>query len=259
MAALFIFSGIGLAILITPRVFEKYSLYFSPFVGLAYLSYCSWFLFEYSSMGTNQYAKFLLIPPLFFLVIAAIFKKDRIASIVFPCKKENLIIILICWILFVSIAYPYYSKIDGISNTITRGNNDIVDYASTSKYLMTSSFTHPTILSPLAYSHPSRYTRTPSHVSVGFTKILFFGIFIHGDTRFDLPLESYQLQNLILYLFFVAMVPSSILFRLRFSVIQKIWHFLLPCSSALISICYIWSTMDSLGRLSAWGFFSACF
>ena len=142
-AALFIFSGIGFAILITPRVFEKYSLYFSPFVGLAYLSFCSWLLFEYSAMGTNHYAKFLLIPPLLFLAIAAIVKKDRIVPIVFPFTKEHLMVLFICVILFLSIAYPYYSKIDGVSNTITLGNNDIVDYAATSKYLTTSSFTHP--------------------------------------------------------------------------------------------------------------------
>ena len=161
IAALFIFSGIGLTILIIPRIFEKYSLYFSPFVGLAYLSYCCWFLFEYSSMGTNQYAKFLLIPPLFFLVLAAFLKKDRIISIVFPVNKENLILIVICGLLFLSIAYPYYSRTEGLSNTISLGNNDIVDYAATSRYLMTSSFTHPAIQSPIVYPPPLSYGETP--------------------------------------------------------------------------------------------------
>ena len=189
LAALFIFSGIGLTFLITPRVFEKYSLYLSPFVGLAYLSYCSWILYKYSPWGTDVSAKYLLLPPLVFLFLAAILKKDRISSIVFPLKKENLLLILLCGILFVSIAYPYYSRIDGISNTITLGNNDILDYASTSKYLMTSSFSHPHVLSPFDHSPPFlqwRYAGTWPQVSVCSPKKLFFSISVDSDTFFPL-------------------------------------------------------------------------
>ena len=47
----YIYSGIGLSFLLCPKHFEKYCFYFSPFVGLAYLSYFSWFFFEYSNMG----------------------------------------------------------------------------------------------------------------------------------------------------------------------------------------------------------------
>ena len=259
MAALYIFSGIGLAILITPRVFEKYSLYFSPFIGLAYLSYCSWFLFEYSSMGTNQYAKFLLIPPLFFLVIAALFKKDRIASIVFPCKKENLIIIFICGILFVSIAYPYYSTIDGISNTITRGNNDIVDYASTSKYLMTSSFTHPTILSPLAYSHPSD-TEEPHLMFPWALQKYYFSAYLSTAIPGSIfSLESYQLQNLILYLFFVSMVPLLYLISVEIFGYSKNMALFIALLIGL-NFNLLFMVYDGfLGQIIGMGFFSCLF
>ncbi len=209
-AALFIFSGIGFAILITPRVFEKYSLYFSPFVGLAYLSFCSWLLFEYSAMGTNQYAKFLLIPPLLFLAIAAIVKKDRIVPIVFPFTKEHLMVLFICVILFLSIAYPYYSKIDGVSNTITLGNNDIVDYAATSKYLTTSSFPHPDSISPFDRIFPSSTVDTPS-TRLRFPDSLqknYFSAYLATAIPSSLfSLETYQLQNLVLYLFFAFLLP----------------------------------------------------
>ena len=71
----YIYSGIGLSFLLCPKHFEKYCFYFSPFVGLAYLSYFSWFFFEYSTWGASQYTTWILIPPLFFLFLRLHHKK----------------------------------------------------------------------------------------------------------------------------------------------------------------------------------------
>ena len=198
----YIYSGIGLSFLLCPKKFEKYSLYFAPFVGLAYLSYCSWIFFEYSPWGTNGYAGILLIPPLFFLILSCIIKKDRIIVLFSSIKKENLPLIFLCIILFLAISFPYYSKIDGISNTITLGNGDIADYAATSQYLMLSS----KLQSPIPY-----VMETIPH----FSEILqnnYFSAFLSTALPSSLfHLESYQIQNLVIYLFFIFILPISYL------------------------------------------------
>jgi hypothetical protein len=262
IAALFIFSGIGLTILITPSIFEKYSLYFSPFVGLAYLSYCSWFLFEYSSMGTNHYAKFLLIPPLFFLVLAIILKKDRIISIGFPFNKENLILILICGILFLSIAYPYYSRTEGISNTISWGNNDIVDYASTSKYLMTSSFTHPAIQSPIVNPSTSFSGNTPEpHLRFPWVlhKYYFSAYLSTAIPSSIFALESYQIQNLVIYLFYIFIIPLIFLISVEiFSYSKNMALFVALLIGLNFNLLYL--VYDGfLGQIIGMGFFFCLF
>lgn len=202
----YIYSGIGLSFLLCPKHFEKYSLYLSPFVGLAYLSYCSWFFFEYSSWGTNGYAGILLIPPLFFLIMACVIKKDRFFSILFPFKKENLLLIFLCITIFLAISFPYYSKIEGISNTITLGNNDIADYAATSKYLMLSSNLHSSI--PFV-----------SDVTPRFSSLLqntYFSAFLSTALPSSIfGLQSYQIQNLTIFLFFAFCLPIIFLIGIK--------------------------------------------
>jgi|GEM_PF-7102126 hypothetical protein len=198
IAFLYIFSGIGLIFLLSPKILEKYSLYLSPFVGLAYLSYCSWFFFEYSSWGTNDYAGLLLIPPLIFLILAVAIKKDRIHSIFFPFKKENLPLIFLCIIIFLAISFPYYSKVEGISNTITLGNGDIGDYAATSKYLMLSSNLHSSI--PFVSGVTPRFSE--------MLQTYYFSAFLSTAIPSSiLSLQSYQIQNLTIFLFFVFSLP----------------------------------------------------
>jgi hypothetical protein len=207
IAFLYIFSGIGLCFLLGPKILEKYSLYLSPFVGLAYLSYFSWFFFEYSPWGTNDYAGLLLIPPLFFLILAVIIKKDRIVSIFFPFKKENLSLIFLCIMIFSAISYPYYTKVEGISNTITLGNGDIGDYAATSKYIMLSS----NLQSSIPYV---------SEASLRFSDMLqtyYFSAFLSSAIPSSvLNLQSFQIQNLIIFLFFVFSLPIIYLIGIEF-------------------------------------------
>jgi len=261
-AALFLFSGIGLAILMTPRVFEKYSLYFSPFAGLAYMSFCSWFLFAYSAWGTDQYAPYLLVPPLLFLAIAAIVKKDRIVPILFPFTKEHLMVLFICVILFLSIAYPYYSKVEGVSNTITLGNNDIVDYAATSKYLTTSSLTHPQIISPFDRISPSS-TGEPPSPRLRFPESLqknYFSAYLATAIPASLfGLETYQLQNLVLYLFFVFSLPLVYLLSVE---IFGYSRNMALCSALLVGINFnlLYLVYEGfLGQIIGMGFFLCLF
>jgi hypothetical protein len=245
----YIYSGIGLSFLLCPKDFEKYCLYFSPFVGLAYLSYFSWFFFEYSAWGTSQYT-WILIPPLFFLLLAYIIKKDRFATILYPVKKENLALIVLCIIIFFAISFPYYSRIDGISNTITLGNNDVVSYATISKYLTHSSNSYSSI-------------KFDPNVTPGFLMLLentYFPAFLSTALPSSFfGLDPYQIQNLVIYLFFIFILPIVFLIGIEiFGYNQKIAlgvTFLVGASFHLLYIIY----QGFLGQIIGIGFFLCLF
>ena len=246
----YIYSGIGLSFLLCPKHFEKYCFYFSPFVGLAYLSYFSWFFFEYSTWGASQYTTWILIPPLFFLFLAYIIKKDRFETILYPVKKENLALIILCIIIFFAISFPYYSRIDGISNTITLGNNDVISYATISKYVTHSSNSYSSIkFDPI--------------VTPGFLSLLentYFSAFLSTalpSSFFDL--DPYQIQNLVIYLFFIFILPIVFLIGIEiFGYSQKIAlgvTFLVGASFHLLYIMY----EGFLGQIIGTGFFLCLF
>lgn len=243
---IYIYCGVGLTFLVIPKRIEKYSLYFTPFIGLAYLSYCSWFFFEYSAWGTNEYSKILLIPPLFFLFFACIVKKDRIQVLFSPLKKENLAIIFLCIFLFLAISFPYYSRIEGISNTITLSCGDIIDYSAISKYLTLSS----KMQSPIFYI-PESTPHFPLLIQNGY-----FSAFL--STAFPcslLNLESFQIQNLVIYLFFIFILPMSYLIGIEiFGYSKKIAlliTFLIGINFHLYYIIY----QGFLGQCIGMGFF----
>jgi hypothetical protein len=249
ISLLYIYSGIGLSFLLCPKQFEKYCFYFSPFVGLAYLSYISWFFFEYSTQGTNQYT-WILIPPLFFFILAYIIKKDRVASIFYPVKKENLALIILCIIIFLAISFPYYSRIDGISNTITLTNNDVIHYATISKYLTFSSNSYSSI-------------KFDPSVTPGFLTLLentYFPAFLSTALPSSFfGLDPYQIQNLVTYLFFIFILPLVFLIGIEiFGYNQKIalvLTFLVGASFHLLYIVY----QGFLGQIIGMGFFLCLF
>ena len=190
----YVYAGIGLTLLIIPKEFEKYFLHLSPFAGLALLSFFSWFFFEYSSWGTDQYVFLLLIPPLLFLIAAFIKKGERIRSIFHSIEREECFLLLLCVILFLAVSYPYYSNFDGISTTISYFNNDIADYAATSKYLMVSSNTYSPI--PFVEGVTPRFSLGPRE--------FYFSAFLSTALPSSLlHLQSFQIQNLVMNLFYI--------------------------------------------------------
>ena len=226
------YSGIGISFLFCPKYLEKYCFYFSPFVGLAYLGYVSWFFFEYSAWGTNQYT-WIVIPPFLFLLLAYNIKKDRFATIFHPFKKENLALIFLCIVIFLAISFPYYSQIDGISNTISLGNNDIVAYATISKYLTFSSNSNSSIV----------FDPNVTPGFLGQLKYNYFSAFLSTALPSSLfGLDPYQIQNLIIYLFFIFSLPIIFLIGIEiFGYNQKIAlgiTFLVGASFHLLYIVY---------------------
>jgi hypothetical protein len=247
ITAFYVYSGLGLSFLICPKKFEHYSLYFSPIVGLAFLSYVGWFLYEYSPWGTNEYFWIVLILPCIFLIMAVALKRDRLPSLVFPLKKENVILIGVCIVLFCAISFPYYSRIEGISNAISLLNNDIVDYAVISKYLMLSSSSNTPVPNVIQY------------LPASIEHIWFSAYLSTALPSSILNLGSYQVQNLVTYLFFIFSLPLIFLISTEiFGYLKKsavFITFLVGINFTLVYLLY----QNFLGQTIGMGFFLGLF
>lgn len=201
----YIYSGIGLTFMLSPKNLEKYSLYFSPFVGLSYLSYFAWIFLNYSTIGSDVYAKWLLFPPIIFLITALAIKKERIGEIFWPFRKENILLITICVIIFTGISAPFLFKLNGL-NTITLGNNDIAHYAATAKFITESSL----VQYPIQVDEHFLYLiKTGAHFSAPFSGAIPSSIF---------SIEPYKIQNIVIYLFYMFNLP--IVFLIGFEIFK---------------------------------------
>lgn len=210
ISLLYIYSGIGLAFLLCPKNFEKYSLYLSPFVGLSYISYVSWILAHYGVGGTDDYAHQLLIPPFIFIVIALIIKKKRTDELFWPFHKENILLIVISVVIFVAISSPYLLKLIEL-NTVTLGNNDIADYSTMSKFLTKTSVSE--------YQY-----QTGMDWKIKFlVEFNNFGAFISTAIPSSLfSKEPYKFQNIVIYLFYLFSLP--IVFLVGFEIFKYNKH-----------------------------------
>jgi hypothetical protein len=242
---LYVYSGIGLTFLLCPKNLEKYSIFLSPFIGLSYLSYVIWVFINYSAFGTDVYAKWLLFPPTIFLIAAIIAKRDRIGEVLWPFRKENISLIIICILVFAAISTPYLLRVSGL-NTITLGNNDIVNYATISKFITKSSL-------------PQYDIGNERNIRVNIENF-FFGAFV--STAFPssiFSIEPYKLQNIVLYLFFVFSLPIVFLVGLEIFKYNKYMAMIIALLSGisfhLIHIIYY----GFLGQVIGTGMFLSLF
>lgn len=191
---LYIFCGIGLTFLLCPKNLERYSLFFSPFVGLVYLSYSGLFFADFSTLGSNSYALWLLFPPLVLLIISGVIKKDRIGELFSPFQKDNLSLIGICIIIFLGISTPFLFKLNTLT-TMSLGNNDIAQYAAVSKFLTQSSFIQTQMH---VYPYFVKVSQTGAHFSAYFSTAIPSSL---------LSIDPYKIQNIVLNLFYVFTLP----------------------------------------------------
>jgi len=236
---LLIFLGIGIAILVLPHDKLKYSLFFAPFFGLSYGTFIGWIFFV-NSIGTDRYVYATLIIPFIALIVGIYLRKKDINEVFRPFHKKNLILLGICACLFLFISLPY-STLPEFS-TITLGNNDIIDYAFVSKFLMQPDF-HS---APQVVFERNNYMLTNQYFSayfVGSYSASLFGV------------EAYSLENILNYLFFILILPFIYLiaheiFRCKNKVALLI-TFLVGLNFNLIFITY----QGFLGQLIGTGFF----
>lgn len=190
---LFIYAGLGLTICFCPKKFQNFTFFFSPFVGLAYLSIFSWWGIHFIPGGIDAIILPLLIVPTLSLIAAAWTKKREIASLMRPPNKDTIWLIIIYCIIFIFISFPVIFLLNS-ANVVVIGNNDIINYAAVSKILVSSSLVNPT---PNVDAHLLYLIETNN-----------FGAFI--ATAFPSALfsvQTYIVQNSIVNIFFIFTLP----------------------------------------------------
>lgn len=246
LVLLYIYFGLGITLLVFPKQIEKYSLYLSPFVGLSYIIYFSWIFIDSFHWGVNEFSKYLLIPPLIFLILAYYFKKSQLRNFLWPFKKVNLPILVICLIIFMGISSPYLAKNIMLDNVMTLGNNDIVEYATVSQYLMTPvNFSS----SDVVFQHFNYLIERNN-----------FGAFISTAIPSSiLNIDPYKLQNLVGYLFYIFWIPIFYLVSTEIFQYNK-YVALVVTSIAGVSFHLLYILYHGfLGQIIGMGFFLSLF
>lgn len=192
LVLLYLFGGMGLTLIICPKNLLKYSLFFAPFISLTYFSFFCWIFVNYSQWGTNVYANLLLIPPAICLIIAYFFKRSAMVEAFWPLKRKNIAILGLCLAIMVIISLPYVFTLSNL-NSITLGNSDIGNYASISAFL-----TQGTLLNNAVGADPWILGLIPNVFSA-YVSLAVPSSILH--------IETYQLFNLVLYIFFVFTLP----------------------------------------------------
>ena len=213
---LFIFTGLGLSFLFSPIRLERYSLFFAPFIGISYLSFFGWLLANSDIGGINNYWPYLLIPPVIFLLVSLYWKKQRIREIFWPFRRENILLPVICLIIYLCISCPFIIRFDYLT-TISLENVDIAFYAALAKFLMHSSLSHinPSLNPSIQYF-------------AGNIDALFGSCFIIAYPCSLFRTEPYQIINILMNLFFI--------FSIAFIYVISYEFFKYPKSVSLIIV-----------------------
>jgi len=156
---IFLFSGLGLTILILPRGLKKYMLFLSPFVGYCYIVLAGWHLSTFgmkplfndkgqikaveatSSLnfhGTDSYFWLIFIPPIIFLIVS-IYKNRGNIKETLGIDRSLFAPIIAGVISLILISIPLFKYDDGLS-VVSTGNHDIIDSGLKSRFLKEFSF-----------------------------------------------------------------------------------------------------------------------
>jgi hypothetical protein len=190
-ACLFIYLGLGLSLLVSPKELRKHALFLSPMVGYCYLTLVGWYCYNLELGGTDSYARFIALPPAVFLCLALLNRKREQACDERPFHGESIAPLAVACIGFLVVSMPFFKSVDGLTS-LSAGNNDIAHSAGVSRYL--KEFTRSDSAGFLGQSPDykiatDRGGRFGSRLSIAFASSLF-------------SLEPYQLQSLSLQVFF---------------------------------------------------------
>lgn len=190
---LYVYLGIGLVLLVTPKQLRRYSLFLSPLVGYCYCTLLGWYFYRFNFAGTDAYAWAILLPPNIFLYFAyrqIKLQSDELKQIF---EKGLLGPLVIGIISFLIISYPFMSSSNGVT-AMSLFNNDIIAYSSTGECL----------------KECARLDTQGVFGQWGFRiwadEQVFGAFFAPAFSSSLLGLETYQVQNMICVIFFVFSV-----------------------------------------------------
>jgi len=188
---LFIYFGIGLSFFLIPKTW-KYSDIFSSIYRIVLLepvhvvgdSFHPWG--NWGDRPSNCNTSCNTVDCFGF------FRREKILSLKWLLEKEPLCLIIICSVLFLLLSIPSLFLLNDF-NVLSIGNNDIIHYATISKFLTRSSFVNPLP----GISQLSFYIENNN-----------FGAYISTAVpAVFLGLQTYMLENIILNLFFILSLP----------------------------------------------------
>lgn len=144
----FLFAGLGLTMLISPKGLRKYTLFISPVIGFSYVTLAGWHLATFgvkpvfnaegkvtainstSSMvfgGTDSYAWFMLLPPAVFLAVAVYRNRKNIGEAA-GLARGLIMPLAVSMAAFIMISVPLFKHGEELT-TVCPGNHDLIDSA----------------------------------------------------------------------------------------------------------------------------------
>lgn len=192
LIGLYVYSGLGLTLLICPAVFRKYRLFLSPIVGYCYLTLAAWWCYRFDLPGTDMYAPALLVPPFFLLYYALVRRRKKGEEETSRLLSLELSAALAVGVVgFLMISAPLIKTTSELTS-MSLGNNDIGNYSAVSRYF--KSFARSDVTGYLGQDERNKWLAdeavSGAYVSTAIAGSLF-------------ALETYQVQNMNTHVFFL--------------------------------------------------------
>ena len=190
-ALLYVYSGLGLTLVLCPEGLRKHALFLSPMVGYCYLTLVGWLCYNLNLKGTDAYGSALLILPLVVLYYALTTGARQTAEHHKLINVELIAPIAVGVIAFIIISIPSIVSVDALTST-SFGNADIAGYTSSARYL--KEFARSDTVGFLG-DKTNEFRYVP-HIYFGpcFATALPSSLF---------SLETYKLQNIGIHVFFL--------------------------------------------------------
>ena len=133
-AFLFVYSGLGLTLILCPSGLKKHALFLSPMVGYCYLTLAGWLCYNLNFKGTDAYGPALLILPLVVLYYALADGSRKTAECHKLVNADLVAPLAVGVIAFIVISIPSIVSVDALTST-SLGNVDIAANTNSSRYL----------------------------------------------------------------------------------------------------------------------------
>lgn len=194
-AFLYVYAGLGLTLLLCPEALKKHALFLAPMAGYCYLTLAAWLCYRLNLRGTDAYGAELLVPPAFFLYYALTSRKKQATQEYKLINRELIAPIAIGIIALAIISTPFVTtNVESLTSKSLR-NADIAANDGVSRYL--KEFARSETVDFLG-DKANEFRYVP-HV--------YFGPCLSTALPSSLfSLQTYQLQNISIHIFFVFSV-----------------------------------------------------
>jgi len=189
---IYVYSGLGLTLLLCPAALRRYVLFLSPLIGYCYLTLVGWWCYRFNLAGTDAYALALMVPPFLFLFYALFRNRKQSDPDSNRVFHPELITPLVIGILtFLMISVPLLTRTKELT-AVSLGNNDIASYSAVARFVK-----------GFARSDETGYMGQGGPIKWLAEETVFGAVFASAFASSLVSLETYQVQNITLHVFFL--------------------------------------------------------